>query len=179
MSGRLVILPKKSWHVWNEGNMERVRRDEAAAQAVAEEREETERRAARTTSIKSMGGTGQTHVNLFHQDERKQGIPLEQRTPWYAKSPAHGSGPDTDRLRRGDPMTAFIKTGGTPDDAGKSTAGKKKKKRSHKKKRPRDDGSSLEEARKRRHDREAREARRAADLISHRRRHHSSPSPPL
>ncbi len=31
MSGRLIILPKKSWNVWDPKNIERVRRDEAEA----------------------------------------------------------------------------------------------------------------------------------------------------
>lgn len=35
----LHLLPKKSWHVWNEDNLERVRRDEAKAKAESDEKE--------------------------------------------------------------------------------------------------------------------------------------------
>jgi hypothetical protein len=41
MSGRLIILPHKSWHVWNRDNVEKVKRDERL------HKEEQERKAER------------------------------------------------------------------------------------------------------------------------------------
>jgi len=43
MSGRLVILPKKSWHVWNRENVEKVKRDERLDRE-KKEKEETRAR---------------------------------------------------------------------------------------------------------------------------------------
>lgn len=42
-SGRLIILPKKSWHVWNQDNREKVLRDERLHREEQDERAEQQR----------------------------------------------------------------------------------------------------------------------------------------
>lgn len=49
-SGRLIILPKKSWHVWNQDNREKVLRDERL------HREEQERQAEQQRYVGSGAG---------------------------------------------------------------------------------------------------------------------------
>jgi hypothetical protein len=56
MSGRLVILPKKSWNVWNPANIEKVRKDEAAAAEKDALTAEADRNAAMLANIALMKG---------------------------------------------------------------------------------------------------------------------------
>jgi hypothetical protein len=73
MSGRLVLLPKKSYTPWNPKNVERVLKDEA----LAREEQEKEVRAIREIESRnrlkelkgSEDGERQKHVNLFEREE--------------------------------------------------------------------------------------------------------------
>jgi hypothetical protein len=45
-TGRLIILPHKSWHVWNRDNIEKVKRDERLHREAGEAKAEKERQVA-------------------------------------------------------------------------------------------------------------------------------------
>ena len=77
MSGRLIILPKKSYCPWNPENVERVLRDERE-HAEKIEQEAKKQKAAesrkRLNALKN-GGSDEAsleHVNLFQKEEEEE-----------------------------------------------------------------------------------------------------------
>jgi hypothetical protein len=76
MSGRLVILPKKSYCPWNPKNVARVEHDEAQhrlALQQEEQRHEAVRADQRQAALRrTTDDPDQQHVNLFANEERKE-----------------------------------------------------------------------------------------------------------
>jgi hypothetical protein len=85
MSGRLIILPKKSYCPWNPRNVQRVLRDEEA-HAAAEEQEAKKQKFEETRRRTKLSGEEKLeHVNLFLQEEKDK----ELETSHRELSPGH------------------------------------------------------------------------------------------
>ena len=75
MSGRLVILPKKSYTPWNAANVERVLRDERIAREKLEKeqgrtQEQNPLLARRDQQKANENSSTPQHVNLFDKEEK-------------------------------------------------------------------------------------------------------------
>jgi hypothetical protein len=81
MSGRLIILPKKSYCPWNPKNVERVLRDEKkyADEKEQEEKKERLERFRALKDAKRVDGEKPEHVNLFAREERKMESEMRER----------------------------------------------------------------------------------------------------
>ena len=60
MSGRLVILPKKSWNVWNQDNREKVKRDERLAREHQEALDKAEKERVQEHNVEQLLQAGAT-----------------------------------------------------------------------------------------------------------------------
>jgi len=69
MSGRLVILPHKSWNVWNQDNREKVARDERLHREAEEAKAQKEKELLQEHNIEHLrSNTGDNSVNDITQD---------------------------------------------------------------------------------------------------------------
>ena len=73
MSGRLVILPHKQWHVWNKDNREKVKRDERL------NKEEQERDRLRDSSLQQEINLAQLKANCEGTERRPEGEGVVRR----------------------------------------------------------------------------------------------------
>ena len=77
MSGRLIILPKKSYCPWNPENVERVLRDERehAEKIEQEAKKQKEAESRKRLNALKNGGSDEAslqHVNLFQKEEEEE-----------------------------------------------------------------------------------------------------------
>eukprot|EP00607_Mallomonas_marina_P005810 CAMPEP_0182438894 /NCGR_PEP_ID=MMETSP1167-20130531/86087_1 /TAXON_ID=2988 /ORGANISM="Mallomonas Sp, Strain CCMP3275" /LENGTH=167 /DNA_ID=CAMNT_0024632437 /DNA_START=89 /DNA_END=589 /DNA_ORIENTATION=- len=69
MSGRLIILPKKSWHVWNRENVEKVKRDERIDREEKSKKEIEARSAYQESTLTTLQKRAET-VSLINSTDK-------------------------------------------------------------------------------------------------------------
>lgn len=94
MSGRLVILPHKSWNVWNQDNREKVLRDERSQRETENKFREKERQHIQEKNYEQLAGSSSTTqkstiadepFRLFANLESREGVILAKGNPEYMK----------------------------------------------------------------------------------------------
>lgn len=121
MSGRLVILRHKSWHVWNQDNQEKVLRDERLAREAEVEKKTEEKQKLQEKNLELLTGEKATTSSSSLKDSRgvkeksKNGneitpdklgeLVLEK--PWYLKT-APEKNDDRKEDDSEDPMNKYI-----------------------------------------------------------------------
>lgn len=122
MSGRLVILRHKSWHVWNQDNQEKVLRDERLEKEAEEEKNVNEKRKLQEKNLEVLSGekptTSDHHDGSRNAKEKsKTGIEtvpdklgeLVSEKPWYMKPTSNSSDlKDEDKIDKEDPMKNYL-----------------------------------------------------------------------
>ena len=136
MSGRLIILPKKSYCPWKPENVEKVLRDERLERERLQQEEAQERQLESTRRLATLkGGTASTiptpdeHVNLFPQEHqsrvgeknpdkkhvgimpvRLDSVVQKQDEPFYVRPNRRRDSQHDERTKtRMDPMKAFVR----------------------------------------------------------------------
>jgi hypothetical protein len=75
MSGRLIILPHKSWNVWNRDNAEKVLRDERLHREQLEQQQKQQRKVHQETLLSKL----KTRARNEEEKEEKEDVEGERR----------------------------------------------------------------------------------------------------
>ena len=187
MSGRLVILPKKTYCPWKRENVERVLRDERLDREVREnERTQVnqEESRARWRVLKGQQENENKHVNLFEKEEQKtttKGMQnntlgeVTRKRPFYLQPPTNEdemglSSKERKRKDSLDPMKEFAKYCSSESKRAKlsepnsfsSQPQKRKTKDQKVSSRPQ---TNMDELRRRRREREEYEGHRVTSIV--------------
>eukprot|EP00980_Cylindrotheca_fusiformis_P017574 scaffold5517_cov135-Cylindrotheca_fusiformis.AAC.4 len=123
MSGRLIILPKKSYCPWNPHNVQKVLHDEKAYLDSREQATKKRKLEGSRGEPDLVGGEPLQHVNLFFQEEKEKGLKTRHTGGLEDKHVGASSRKEGKRKlvdqklkREIDPMKVFNLMSGNSDD---------------------------------------------------------------